>query len=132
MVTGPLHVRVEVDSLCTEWYYPARNPLTFSYSYRSKEGGDMAQDTLVRKLDEAVHRAELLVRERDEAMAKIRSLERETGHLRSLISLAESKADEMLKGVSTADASNGPVTLKASRGHEELKRLFPRAFISDF
>ena len=92
----------------------------------------MAQDTLVRKLDEAVHRADLLVRERDEAMAKIGSLERETRHLRSLISLAESKADEMLNGVSTAHASNGPVSLKASRGQEELKRLFPRAFMSDF
>jgi hypothetical protein len=92
----------------------------------------MAQDTLVRKLDEAVHRAELLVRGRDEAMAKIRSLERETRQLRSLISLAESKADEMLKGVSAVDASNSPVTPKASKGLDELKRLFPRAFISEF
>ena len=91
----------------------------------------MAQDTLLRKLDEAVHRAELLVREKDEAVAKIRSLERETKHLRSLISLAESKADEMLKGVSATDASSSPVTSKASRGLEELKRLFPLAFTSD-
>ena len=92
----------------------------------------MAQDTLVRKLDEVVHRAELLVREKDEAVAKMRSLERETRHLRSLISLAESKADEMLKDVSVADASNGPVTLKASEGFGELKRAFPLAFTTDF
>ena len=92
----------------------------------------MAQDTLVRKLDEVVHRAELLVRERSEAMAKLLSLERETKHLRSLISLAESKADEMLEGVSAADASNGPVTLKASRGLEELNQIFARAFTLDF
>jgi hypothetical protein len=68
----------------------------------------MAQDTLLRKLDETVHRAELLVREKDEAVAKIRSLECETRHLRSLISLAESKANEMLKDVPTADGIRWP------------------------
>ena len=96
-----------------------------------RRGGDMAQDTILRKLDEAAHRAEILVRERDEAVAKMRSLERETKHLRGLVSLAESKADEMLKGVSTPQASSGPVTPKATKGLEELKRLFPRAFTAD-
>jgi hypothetical protein len=37
-----------------------------------------------------------------------------------------------LKDVSAADASNGPVTLKASEGFEELKRAFPLAFMTDF
>jgi hypothetical protein len=91
----------------------------------------MTEATLVRKLDEAAHRAKLLVREKDEAIAKMRSLEREVNHLRSLVSLAESTVDEMLKNVSIADASNGPGTPKGSRGPDELRRLFPLAFTSD-
>ena len=91
----------------------------------------MAQESLLRKLDEAAGRIRLLEREKNEAMGKTQSLEREASELRSLISLAESKADEMLKGVCTADASSCSVTPKASKGLEELKRLFPRAFTSD-
>jgi cell shape-determining protein MreC len=74
----------------------------------------MAQDALLRKLEEVDRRAKMLVTEKDEATAKMRSLEHETNHLRSLISIAESKADEILKGVSTADAPSGPLTPKAS------------------
>lgn len=91
----------------------------------------MVQDALLRKLDEAAHRAEALVREKDEAIARIRSLEREASHLRSLISLAESKADEMLKCLSGIDAPGNPPAPNVSRGPEQLKQLFPRAFTSD-
>ena len=91
----------------------------------------MAQQSLLQKLEEAASKARLLEREKSEAVAKIQALEREAGELRNLIFLAESKADEMLKGVSATDASSSPVTSKASRGLEELKRLFPLAFTSD-
>ncbi len=103
----------------------------------------MAQDALLRKLDEAVGRIRLMERERNEAMARIQSLEREAGDLRSLISLAESKADEMLKASTTTDASKGQAANAplASKGleelveaspsqQEELKRRFPHAFTS--
>ena len=109
----------------------------------------MAQESLLRKLDEAAGRIRLLEREKNEAMGRTQSLEREASELRSLISLAESKADEMLKGSPTPDASRGQVAPKAqapnmpmgSKGLEELvepsvsqqeerKRRFPHAFTS--
>lgn len=89
----------------------------------------MAQDTLLPRLDEAVRRAKLLVCEKDEAVAKMRSLEREARHLRSLVSLAESKVDEILKDASAALGTDAPET---SKRPEELERRFPRAFTSDF
>ena len=82
----------------------------------------MSQDTLVRRLDEFVGRAKEMVRERDEATARIASLEREVSKLRNLISLAESKVDEMLKDRPTPEAS---------RRLEELGRRFPAAFTLD-
>ncbi len=109
----------------------------------------MAQESLLRKLDDVTSRIRLLEREKNEAMGKIQSLEREASELRSLISLAESKADEMLKGVPGFDMSKGqanprPQTTNAplaSKGleelvepsasqQEELKRRFPHAFTS--
>jgi hypothetical protein len=109
----------------------------------------MAQESLLRKLEEAAGRIKVVEREKNEAMGKIQSLEREANELRSLISLAESKADEMLKGGPIPDVSRGPVAPKAqapnmpmaSKGleelvepsasqQEELKRRFPHAFTS--
>jgi hypothetical protein len=109
----------------------------------------MAQESLLRKLDEIAGRTKLLEREKNEAMGKIQSLEREASELRSLITLAESKADEMLKGVPGFDMPKGQATPRsqttnvppASKGleelvepsssqQEELKRRFPHAFTS--
>jgi hypothetical protein len=109
----------------------------------------MAQESLLRKLDEAAGRIRLLERDKNEAMGRIQGLEREASELRSLVSLAEAKADEMLKGGSAPDSSRGQVAPKAqvpntpmaSRGleelvepsasqQEELKRRFPHAFTS--
>ncbi len=109
----------------------------------------MAQESLLRKLDEVAGRTKLLEREKNEAMGKIQSLEREASELRSLITLAESKADEMLKGVPGLDTPKGQAIPKsqtanatlAAKGleelvepsasqQEELKRRFPHAFTS--
>jgi len=64
----------------------------------------VAQDTLLQKLDEAAGRAKQLVKENNEATARIQPLEREASELRSIISLAVSKVDEMLKGESVSPA----------------------------
>ena len=101
----------------------------------------MAQQSLLQKLEEAASKARLLEREKSEAVAKIQALEREAGELRNLIFLAESKADEMLKGGATDKISEPQaVTVPAeSNGlqqlpefpasqQEELKRRFPSAF----
>jgi hypothetical protein len=109
----------------------------------------MAQESLLRKLEDAAGRIRLLEREKNEAMGRIQGLEREASELRSLISLAESKADEMLKGGPAPDASRGHAAPRAqvssapvaSKGleelvepsasqQEELKRRFPHAFTS--
>jgi chromosome segregation ATPase len=109
----------------------------------------MAQESLLRKLEEAAGRIKVLERERNEAVGKIQSLEREANELRNLISLAESKADEMLKGGPVPEASKGPAAARvqvsaaprASKGleelvepspsqQEELRKRFPNAFTS--
>jgi hypothetical protein len=69
------------------------------------ERAETVQDTLVRRLDEAVRRVNLLERENNEATVKAQSLEEEVNKLRNLISLAESVADEMLKGEPVPDVS---------------------------
>jgi chromosome segregation ATPase len=117
---------------------------------RYRERRDMAQDSLLRKLDEALGRIRLLERERNETMAKLQSLEKEASELRSLISLAESKMDEILKpgsGFETSKTGTVPETPKAanaspgSKGleqlmeaspsqQEELRKRFPHAFTS--
>ena len=107
----------------------------------------MAQESLLRKMEEAAARIKVLEREKNEALARIQSLEREANELKSLISLAESKADEMLKGGPAPESPRGPVASKtqastaspASKGleqlvepspaqQEELRRRFPHAF----
>jgi hypothetical protein len=109
----------------------------------------MAQESLLRKLEEAAGRIKILEREKNEAVGKIQSLEREASELRSLISFAESKADEMLKGGPVPEVSKGPIAPKApvtaapqgSRGleqlvepspaqQEDLRKRFPHAFTS--
>jgi phosphodiesterase/alkaline phosphatase D-like protein len=77
------------------------------------ERAETAQDTLVRRLDEVVGRLNLMEREKNEATAKELSLEGEVNELRNLISLAESKTDEMLKGGPVPDLSKGQLAPKA-------------------
>lgn len=110
----------------------------------------MGQQALLQRLDEAASKARLLEDQKAEAVARIQELEREVGELKDLISLAESKADEMLEGNPTPDVSRGRAPPKAqvtsaplaSRGLEELaeasaseqkelKRRFPYALKQD-
>jgi hypothetical protein len=99
----------------------------------------MGQESLLEKLDEAASKARLLEHENSETIAKIQTFEREIGALKELISLAESKADEMLMDSSAPDTHDGPATLKAhmtipSLAPEELqdlKQRFPHAFTPD-
>jgi hypothetical protein len=109
------------------------------------------EKSLLQMLEEVSSKLGLLESEKREAVTKIQTLEREEIELKNLISLAESKADEMLKGGSAPDTSKGPVTPKAqvtsvplaSEGFEELmgpsaskgeemKRRYPRVFSPDW
>ena len=111
----------------------------------------MAQELLLEKLEGLASKAKLLEGEKAEAVARIQELEHEVGELKGLISVAESKADEMLSGGAVFDVSKRPMTPKApvigaplaSKGFEqlvqptgseqdELKRHFPHAFKSDW
>lgn len=69
----------------------------------SVRGREMAQRSLPEMLKELASRIRSLETEKREAVAKIGALEREVGELRSLISLAGAKVDEMLKEGTTAD-----------------------------
>ena len=103
----------------------------------------MAQESLLQKLEEAASRAALLERENSEAVVRIQALETEVMELRKLISLAEAKADEMLKADSATATSSRPLVPKAeARGLEEPaephvtqkdkpKRRFPIAMSFD-
>jgi hypothetical protein len=116
----------------------------------SSQKADLYQGALLRRLDEAVGRVYLLERERNEAEAKLRSMERNLNELSNLLSLAGSKADDILKGGSAPDASKGQGTptaratraILASEGlekpaassaarNEGLQRRFPHAFTLD-
>jgi len=57
----------------------------------------MARKSLPQMLDEVAGKISLLEGERNEAFARMKALELEVGKLSSLISLAESKVDEILK-----------------------------------
>ena len=111
----------------------------------------MAQELLLEKLEGLASKAKLIEREKAEAVAKIQELEREAQELKELISVAESKADEMLSEGVVPDMPKRPVTPEAqvtsaplaSKGFEqlaeptrsqqdEMKRRFPNAFKSDW
>jgi hypothetical protein len=82
----------------------------------------MAQESLLRMLEEAASKVKLVEREKSEAVAKIQALEREAGELRSLISLAESKADEILKGGATDQISESQA-VNVPAGSKSLEQL---------
>jgi DNA-binding protein H-NS len=109
------------------------------------ERREMAQELLLEKLEGLASKAQSLESEKAEAIARMRELEREVGELKDLISLAESKVDEMVEGGLTTDVSRGQEPRKAqvtsapaSKGLEELaeasaseqnelRRRFPHA-----
>jgi hypothetical protein len=88
----------------------------------------MAQELLLEKFDGLASKAKLLEGEKAEAVARVQELEREVGELKDVVSLAESRVDEMLGGESVPDVSKEPPTSKAqvtsvslgSKGLEEL------------
>lgn len=74
----------------------------------------MAEGSLIGKLDAALEHLRVVERERNEAFARAATLEQEIGELRGLISLAESKAEEILKG-----AVGGAAPKPAEGSHPE-------------
>src|SRR5512136_637667 len=63
------------------------------------ERRNMAEGSLIGKLDSALNHLRVIERERNEAVARAAALEQEIKELRGLISIAESKAEEILKGM---------------------------------
>ena len=59
----------------------------------------MAEGSLITKLDAALNHLHMIEREKNEAIGRATALEQEIKDLRGLISQAESKAEEILKGV---------------------------------
>jgi hypothetical protein len=104
----------------------------------------MAQELLLEKLEGLASKAKSIEGEKAEAVARIQELETEVGELKELISLADSKVDEILEvggapHVSRKQVSSVPL---ASKGFEELirpsaseldglKKRFPHAFTPD-
>jgi len=82
----------------------------------------MTQQTLLKKMDEAIERTRFLERENQETQARVRTLENEAKELRGLIALAESKADEILKPAQSAPRTSGEErpTAKSGKGLQDL------------
>jgi len=59
----------------------------------------MAEGSLIGKLDAALNHLRMIEREKNEAVGRATALEQEIKDLRGLISAAESKAEEILKGM---------------------------------
>lgn len=59
----------------------------------------MAEGSLIGKLDAALNHLRVVEHEKSEAVARSSALEQEIKELRGLISMAESKAEEILKGM---------------------------------
>lgn len=95
--------------------------------------------SLVEKLGGVVAHVKAMEHERDEAIAQIKSLEREVNDLRTLIAMAESKAEEIMAPVSAAtpqddmspaaDRELQPAVGKtATQAQGELKRAYRQPF----
>ena len=59
----------------------------------------MAEGSLIGKMDAALNHLRMIEREKNEAVGRATSLEQEIKELRGLISMAESKAEEILRGM---------------------------------
>ena len=68
----------------------------------------MAEGSLIGKLDSALNHLRVVERERNEAVARAAALEQEIKELRGLISVAESKAEEILRGMPMGTVSKPP------------------------
>ena len=75
---------------------------------------DMVQEELVRRLEEAVSRADLFERERDESTATLQSMKCALTELRNELSLFRSKAGVTLRDGPAPDVSKGQITLDLS------------------
>lgn len=64
----------------------------------------MAEGSLIGKLDAALNHLHAVEHERNEAFARAATLEQEIKELRGLISMAESKAEEILRGTTMGAA----------------------------
>ena len=78
--------------------------LTLLLKHLRADGGmyerrDMAEGSLIGKLDSALNHLRMVERDKNEAVARAAALEQEIKELRGLISVAESKAEEILKGI---------------------------------
>jgi len=92
--------------------------------------------SLIDKLGGVVAHVKAMERERDEAIAQIKSLEREVNDLRTLIAMAESKAEEIMAPAPAAAPQDGmsPAADKelvgktATQAQGELKRAYRQPF----
>jgi hypothetical protein len=72
------------------------------------ERRNMAEGSLIGKLDAALNHLRVIEREKNEALARAAALEQEIKELRGLISVAESKAEEILKGMPMGPSAKSP------------------------
>jgi len=69
------------------------------------ERRNMAEGSLIGKLDSALNHLRVIEREKNEAVGRASALEQEIKELRGLISVAESKAEEILRGIPMGSGS---------------------------
>lgn len=96
----------------------------------------MAEGSLIGKLDAALNHLRVVEREKNEAVARAIVLEQEIRELRGLISQAESKAEEILRGMpmgSGAKPAEASVPQPVSAPPAaEVKPPAPTAAFQDF
>lgn len=84
----------------------------------------MADGSLLGKLDAALTHLRTVEQERNEAFTRASALEQEIKELRGLISMAESKAEEILKGTPiSAPEAKSPVVAPAFQDFSEKPPL---------
>ena len=94
----------------------------------------MAEGSLISKMDTALTHLRVVERERNEAFARAAALEQEIRELRGLISMAESKAEEILRAAPISSAPkeepfHQPVTHPPA---PEVKEPVAAAVFQDF
>ena len=95
----------------------------------------MAEGSLIGKLDAALNHLRVVEREKNEAVARAIVLEQEIRELRGLISQAESKAEEILRGMPMgfgAKPAEASVPQPVSASPAEVKPPAPTAAFQDF
>ncbi len=95
----------------------------------------MAEGSLISKLDAALTHLRVVEHERNEAFARAAALEQEIKELRGLISMAESKAEEILRGAPSSVAPKPEVSFPQPASPTpapEVKAPVPAAAFQDF